>query len=68
MDRRSEIFAILSLLFFVLMMDRRSETFANNSVNRKVVRSNIKVDIEFLFIYFLLANMATSIKIVILVF
>ena len=50
------------------MMDRRSETFANNSVNRKVVRSNIKVDIDFLFIYFLLANMATSIKIVILVF
>ena len=68
MDRRSETFAILSLLFFVLMMDRRSETFANNSVNRKVVRSNIKVDIDFLFIYFLLANMATSIKIVILVF
>ena len=68
MDRRSETFAILSLLFFVLMMDRRSETFDTNSVNRKVVRSNIKVDIDFLFIYFLLANMATSIKIVILVF
>ena len=50
------------------MMDHRSETFANNLVNRKVVRSNIKVDIDFLFIYLLLANMATSIKIVILVF